>query len=293
MGVSRIFAFFAGEWYTSVVLPGSSSRAPGLPGQRSAVTEEDSRPQRNEENPVVGPLSRLGVARRFDVMAAPRRWAVQGRMRTVRRILIVLAVVTIAIVAYAQYLAWRPDTSAEATLAALNQAMFEQTFATATPLPTVPTATQAPPPTVTPTPKPTNTLVPVPTGRPRSRPTLVAPVASPTRLAAPALIAPGDGMTALDRMVFEWAWDGPPLKENQAFDLRIWSAQEEQSGSPRRGVVPPTRQTSVEVSLAAVPAIVDYGPGEYFWTVVVVEMRADGSPTVAGLWGESRKLVYR
>ena len=257
------------------------------------MTEESSRPKRKGENPATEPLNRPGIVHKFDLIAAPRRWAVQGRMRTVRLILLVLAMVTIAIVAYAQYLAWRPDTSAEATLAALNQARFEQTFATATPLPTVPTATQAPPPTVTPTAKPTNTLVPVPTGRPRTRPTVAVPVASPTQLAAPALIAPGDGVTALDRMVFEWAWNGPPLQEYQAFDLRIWSAQEEQSGSPRRGVVPPTRQSSVEVSLSAVPAIVDYGPGEYFWTVVIVELQAGGTPRVAGTWGESRRLIYR
>jgi hypothetical protein len=246
------------------------------------VTEESSRPKRKGENPATEPLNRPGIVHKFDLIAAPRRWAVQGRMRTVRLVLIVLAVVTIAIVAYAQYLTWRPDTSAEATLAALNQLAFEQAFATATPLPTVPTATQAPPPTVTPTPKPTNTLVPVPTGRPRTRATLVVPVASPVPLAAPELIAPGDGVTTLDRMVFEWAWGGPSLEENQAFDLRIWSAQEQQSGGPRRGVVPPTKQTSVEVSLAAVPAIIDYGPGDYFWTVVVVELQDDGSPRVAG-----------
>jgi hypothetical protein len=257
------------------------------------VTEERSRPQRNEENPEVEPSSRPGVARRFDVMATPRRWALQGRMRAVRRALLVLALVTIGIVAYAQYLAWRPDTTAEATLAALNRARFDETFATSTPVPTVPTATQAPSPTVTLTPRPTNTLVPVPTGRPRTRSTATVSVASPVPLAAPTLISPDDGVTALDRMVFEWAWDGPPLKENQAFDLRIWSVQEEQSGSPRRGVVPPTRETSVEVSMASVPAIVDYGSGEYLWTVVIVELRADGSPRVAGLWGESRTLIYR
>jgi hypothetical protein len=217
----------------------------------------------------------------------------KGRMRVVRRVLLVLALVTIGIVAYAQYLAWRPDTTAEATLAALNRASFDETFATATPVPTVPTATRAPPPTVTPTPRPTNTLVPVPTGRPRNRPTATAPVNSPAPLTAPTLIAPDDGVTALDRMVFEWAWDGPPLMENQAFDLRIWSVQEERSGGPRRGVVPPTRGTRVEVSLASVPAIVDYGPGEYFWTVVVVELRVDGSPQVVSTWGESWRLIYR
>lgn len=257
------------------------------------MTEENSRPQYSEQDPEVELHSRPGVARRFDVIAVPGRWAMKGRMRVVRRILIALALVTIGIVAYAQYLAWRPDTSAEATLAALNRAGFDETFATSTPVPTVPTATQAPPPTVTPTPRPTNTLVPVPTGRPRTRPTATALIASPAPLGAPALIAPDDGMTALDRMVFEWAWDGPPLTEDQAFDLRIWSVQEEQSGSPKRGVVPPTRDTRVEVSLASVPAILDYGPGDYLWTVVVVELRVGGSLRVAGTWGESRRLVYR
>jgi hypothetical protein len=94
-------------------------------------------------------------------------------------------------------------------------------------------------------------------------------------------------------MVFEWVWDGPPLKENQAFDLRIWSAQEEESGGPRRGVVPPTKDTRAEVSLPAAPAIADFGPGDYYWTVVVVEMAADDFPRIAGAWGEKRRLVYR
>lgn len=93
-------------------------------------------------------------------------------------------------------------------------------------------------------------------------------------------------------MVFEWAWDGPPLKENQAFDLRIWSVQEEQSGSPRRGVVPATKDTQATVFMPAVPAILDYGPGDYFWTVVVVELTADGSALVVGDWGQLRRLVY-
>jgi len=105
-------------------------------------------------------------------------------------------------------------------------------------------------------------------------------------------VAPSDGVTALETMEFEWAWDGPPLKGNQAFDLRIWSLLEEQRGSPRRGVVPPTEDTRVTVSLAAAPAILDYGPGDYLWTVVVVEVSAEGPPVVVGAWGQVWRLVY-
>ena len=258
------------------------------------MTEESSRPQQKAKSPRVGPLGGLGIARRFDIIAAPGRRALQGRMGIVRVVLLVLAVVTIFIVVYAQWLAFQPNPHPAATLAALNRERYEAAFASATPQPTPPPPTLTLPPTITPTPKPTNTLVPLPTGRPtRSRPAATKPVASPTPVPAPVLVAPDDGVTALGRMVFAWAWDGPPLKDNQAFDLRIWSMQEEESGSPRRGVVPPTTDTQVEVSLPAVPAIVDFGPGDYFWSVVIVELRADGSPQVAGVWGESRRIVYR
>lgn len=257
------------------------------------MTEESSRPQQEAKHPGIGPLDGLGVTRRFDIIAAPGRRALQGRMGIVRLILVVLALLTIGIVAYAQWLAFQPNPYPAATLEALNRARYEDTFASATVEPSVPPPTVTPTPTDTPTPKPTNTLVPLPTGKPRGRPTATEPISSPTPVPAPLLVAPDDGVTAFDRMVFEWAWDGPPLKENQAFDLRIWSAQEEETGSPRRGVVSPTSDTRVEVSLRAVPAIADFGPGDYFWTVVIVEVRSDGSPQVSGVWGESRRLVYR
>jgi hypothetical protein len=257
------------------------------------VTEERSHPQQETKHPEIGPLGRLGVPRRFDIIAAPGRRALQGRMGIVRIVLLILAVVAIGIVVYAQWLAFQPNPGPAATRAALNRAGYESSFASSTPQPTVPPPTAEPTPTDTPTARPTNTLVPLPTARSRGRPTATKPIASPTPLPAPRLVAPEDGITALGRMVFEWAWDGPPLQENQAFDLRIWSVQEEEKGSPRRGVVPPTKDTRVEVSLPAAPAIVDFGPGDYFWSVVVVEVRADGSPQVAGVWGESRRLVYR
>lgn len=262
------------------------------------MSKQRSRPQSDIKQSDSGPLRSLAIARRFDVIAAPGRRALQGRMGTVRTILIVLALVTVGIVAYAQWLAFQPNPYPAATLAALNRARYEDSFATATVEPSAsPVAAllpaEPPTPTDTPLPKPTNTLVPLPKGRPKPGPTATQPIPSPAPVPAPRLVAPGDGVTALDAMIFQWAWEGPPLAENQAFDLRVWSVQEDQLGSPRRGVAPPTRDTQLQVSLPAVPAIKDYGPGDYLWTVVVVEIGADGSPLVVGVWGESRRLVVR
>lgn len=103
---------------------------------------------------------------------------------------------------------------------------------------------------------------------------------------------PEEGTTLFDRTVFRWLWEGPPLEATQAFDLRIWSAEEEQQGAPRRGAISPTQDTQAEVNLRYVPAFQDYGPGDYYWAVVVVEIGPDGSPGVIGDWGEVRKFVY-
>ena len=258
------------------------------------MTEGSSRPQPEAQSSEVGSLGGLGLRRRFDIIAAPGRRALQGRMGIFRTILLVLAAITIGIVAYAQWLAFRPSPYPAATLEAINRERYAEAFASQTPQPTVPTPTMTLPPTATRTPRPTNTLVPVPTGRPtKIWPTATKPVAPPTPIPAPRLVAPDDGITSSGRMVFAWAWDGPALQENQAFDLRIWSAREEEKGSPRRGVVPLTQDTQVEVSLPAAPAIADFGPGDYFWAVVVVETGADGSPRVTGTWSEIRRLVFR
>jgi hypothetical protein len=94
-------------------------------------------------------------------------------------------------------------------------------------------------------------------------------------------------------VTFRWQWTGPSLKPNQAFDLRIWSVQEEQQGHTPRGAVAPTRHTETSVNLPFAPAIQDHGPGDYYWTVVVVEMSVDGSSRVVGPWGERRPFVFR
>lgn len=91
---------------------------------------------------------------------------------------------------------------------------------------------------------------------------------------------------------FSWQWNGPTLGENHAFDLRIWSEQEEQNGDLRRGAVAPTQDLEVDVDLAYVPAVMDYGPGDYYWTVVVVQTDSDDAPRVLGTWGEKLKFTF-
>jgi len=99
LSAAPVFAFLAQQWYNPVVLPSSSPRVHlAARGRGAAVTEESSRPQQEAKHPEIGPLGGLGIARRFDIIAAPGRRALQGRMGIVRIVLLVLAVVTIAIV---------------------------------------------------------------------------------------------------------------------------------------------------------------------------------------------------
>jgi len=103
---------------------------------------------------------------------------------------------------------------------------------------------------------------------------------------------PANGARLEARQRFTWQWNGPALGESLAFDLRIWSDQEEQSGQPRRGAVAPTQDLEVEVEMRYVPAIADYGPGDYYWTVVVVQTAPDDPPRVVGVWGEKRRFTF-
>ena len=47
------------------------------------------------------------------------------------------------------------------------------------------------------------------------------------------------------------------------------------------------------MDLPFVPAIQDFGPGDYFWTVVVVEVRSGASPAVISEWGKAQQFVYK
>jgi len=106
---------------------------------------------------------------------------------------------------------------------------------------------------------------------------------------APVLQSPAAGEQLAGNTRFEWQWDGPALDSNQAFDLRIWSQEEEDSGAEARGAATPTKQTSLDVDLDSVATIEESGPGTYYWTVVVIDT---GTQSIAGEWGEIREFEY-
>jgi hypothetical protein len=109
---------------------------------------------------------------------------------------------------------------------------------------------------------------------------------------APTLLEPAAGLELSGKQRFTWQWSGPPLPETYAFDLRIWSEEEERTGQPRRGAVAPTQDTQADVDLQYVPAIQNYGSGGYYWTVVVVKLIPGGSTSIVGEWGEKRSFTY-
>jgi hypothetical protein len=107
---------------------------------------------------------------------------------------------------------------------------------------------------------------------------------------APVLLEPSAGAAVGDDARFEWQWNGPALGGNQAFGLYIWSVAEEEAGAIPQKAIEPTTATAVDVDLAALASVVEYGPGNYYWTVLVIDTRTD---TRAGEWGEQRWFEYR
>jgi len=256
------------------------------------VTEQGSRWQQ-EEGPATEREGGQEVPGRFAITTLPGRRRSPGRYRLIKVALALVGVLTLGIIAYAEWLALRPVPDTTAAFRATASELLTATLAPYSPGVSAEGLTLTPPPTVTPTPQPTRTPVPLVTRTPRAKPTAASLPPTPTAGPVPRLLEPADGATPVDRAVFRWEWIGPPLAEKLAFDLRIWSAQEEQAGRPRRGAVAPIRETQVEVDLRYVPAIQEYGPGDYYWTVVVVEFSADGSLKVVGQWGEAWRFVYR
>jgi serine/threonine protein kinase len=113
---------------------------------------------------------------------------------------------------------------------------------TKTPLP--PIVEQTPPATTTPTP----TQFPIPAPRP---------------------VAPGGGATVRGRTTFRWTYDGPPLADNQAFEVRIvWDLR-----SPdHNGAASPVRATDITIDLDQVNVVRAHGVGPYYWTVAVIQV---------------------
>jgi serine/threonine protein kinase len=110
-----------------------------------------------------------------------------------------------------------------------------------------------------------------------------------TNLPAPILVAPiaDDKLSA--QAHFEWRWDGPALNETQAFELHIWSKEEEDAQSSTQRATAPTTQTAVDLDLQTVPTVQKFGPTTYFWTVIVVDTNTGSVLSAAG---EKRSFAY-
>lgn len=104
-----------------------------------------------------------------------------------------------------------------------------------------------------------------------------------------ALVTPSPPDQLAGSARFEWQWNGRSLAENQVFELRIWSQQEEDAVDEPQGAVTSTRRTNATVDLARVPAVEAHGPGIYYWTVVVVDT---STQQVVGEWTEKRTFFY-
>ncbi len=168
--------------------------------------------------------------------------------------------------------------------------------ATATPVPETatslpPTETRAPPtvtrgpatatrrPTATRVPATATRRPPTATSRPATatRPSTRAPQPAPTTipqaqaqpgaLAAPILLSPPDAESVSGSATFAWRWNGPPLTDNQGFEVRIWK-----EGQPdHNGAAEPTNGTNLQINLSTAYGVAHGGAGDYFWTVAVVQ----------------------
>jgi serine/threonine protein kinase len=120
-----------------------------------------------------------------------------------------------------------------------------------------------------------------PTGTPRV--VTITRVITPTpKLPAPVPMRPDAGEQLTGMVHFEWSWTGPALGAGQAFQLRLRSKQEQEANAEPQSMVPPTTQMMADVDLQGVPAIQKYGPGTYFWTVVVVDTTTGSVVSEAG-----------
>ncbi len=184
-----------------------------------------------------------------------------------------------------------PETSSAAAPAAVpsSEAAPRPAF-TPTPPPTgtatsMPTATPTPPPTATGTSAPAPTPTPAATTPPTRSPILPAKATAtrqlpatatptsravsptPATLPAPELAGPEPGFNTTGPVPFAWRWAGPPLSADQGFEIRVWK-----DGQPDHyGAADPVSGASANINVGGAYGVQQGGPGEYWWTVAVVQ----------------------
>jgi serine/threonine protein phosphatase PrpC len=102
---------------------------------------------------------------------------------------------------------------------------------------------------------------PSPLNTPQASPTSAGPTGS-----APTLQEPTEGAELPGEVTFVWSYS-KPLLGNSQFQVLIW----QEGQSQHNGAAEFTSSTSQRIDLAQVPQIRDGGPGQYSWSVVVVD----------------------
>ncbi len=163
-----------------------------------------------------------------------------------------------------------PPASPSLTSTALPETVTPTHTAAKTPAtPTVRPVTETPTPrltaTLAPTATPTNTPAAMLT--PTSEPATPT-AAAPSELPAPRILTPATGSTILGRVSFAWTYDGPPLQENQGFEVRIWN----DSSTEHQGAVAPVSTTSTTINIEQITVVRQHGSGPYYWSVAVIQI---------------------
>ncbi|MFN2291273.1 MAG: Stp1/IreP family PP2C-type Ser/Thr phosphatase [Anaerolineae bacterium] len=204
--------------------------------------------------------------------------AAAGKSRGRALILGLLAVILLglAIGAYlgAPWLLEPPSTStpAEGMVTALPSPETVLPVATATAEGPTATPSSEPGPTSTLAPQPTQTALP-PTEQTPPAPTDTATVPTATltpgsNIPPPTLVQPQEGASVQGTVTFTWDYSLEELNASHAFQVLIWSGDPNETDPP--GAAEFTRALSQEINLDIVlPA--QGGPGQYFWTVAVVD----------------------
>jgi hypothetical protein len=120
-------------------------------------------------------------------------------------------------------------------------------------------------PATTATPKPTKTRQ-APTATNTPRPTATQQ--------PPTLVSPAAGVELQGPVSFQWDYPAGSLSSEYAYQVLIWREGEKE---PHQGAAESTSKLVQSINLDEVPQVKTGGPGNYFWSVVVVR-KIGGKP---------------
>jgi hypothetical protein len=163
-------------------------------------------------------------------------------------------------------------TPAEGTMTALPTLETALPAATAATEGATATASSEPGPTSTLAPQPTQTALP-PTEETPLAPTdtVTVPTATSTpgnSVAPPTLVEPQEGASVQGMVTFVWDYSLEELDASHAFQVLAWSGDPNEENPP--GAAEFTRALSQAINLDVILPP-QGGPGQYFWTVAVVD----------------------